>query len=63
MPGIGGSADDAGIGDLDARCVIAVNPHLWDGDLCAWFAEHYPGVGYMPVEAKTPDELRVELGA
>lgn len=57
---IGGSADDAGIGDLDARRVIAVNPDEWDGGaeaLRMWFVVHYPGVAYVPVEAATPDEL------
>ena len=54
---VGGSADDAGIGDLDERRVIAVNPDGWPGDLLAFFREHYPGVDYVPVEAATPYEL------
>jgi hypothetical protein len=54
---IGGSADDAGIGDLDVRRVIAVNPRQWPGDLQAFFAQHYPGVEYVPLEAATPAEL------
>jgi hypothetical protein len=54
---IGGSADDAGIGDLDARRVIAVNPQKWTDNLKAFFAKHYPGVEYIPVSAGTPDEL------
>jgi hypothetical protein len=60
---IGGSADDAGIADLDDRRVIAVNPHLWDGDLCAWFAEHYPGVVVECIDAASPAELGEKLGA
>ncbi len=44
---IGYSADDAGIGDLDARTVIAIDPEQWGGDLQAWFVQHYPGVGYQ----------------
>jgi hypothetical protein len=58
---IGGSADDAGIGDLDARKVIAVNPGGWDGDLAAFYGEHYPGVAYEPLVAGSPDELRRRL--
>lgn len=52
---IGGSADDAGIGDLDVRRVYAINPHEgWDGDLKAWYAEHYPSVEYHAVIGNTP---------
>ncbi|HUX76119.1 MAG TPA: hypothetical protein VMY40_05700 [Anaerolineae bacterium] len=58
---IGGSADDAGIGDLDVRRVFAVNPSRWQGDLRAFFEEHYPGIQYVPLEATTPDELRQKL--
>ncbi len=54
---IGGSADDAGIGDLDARRVIAINPHLWGDDLATFFDWYYPGVVYVPVEADTPVAL------
>ena len=58
---VGGSADDAGIGDLDARRVVAVNPGKWPSDLRAFFAEHYPGVKYVTVEAETPAELTQKL--
>lgn len=54
---VGGSADDAGIGDLPVRRVIAVNPDGWPGDLAAFFAQYYPGVAMMPVNAATPEEL------
>ena len=54
---VGSSADDAGIGDLDARRVVAVNPERWSSDLRAFFEVHYPGVEYLPVEAETPAEL------
>ena len=43
---IGGKADDAGVGDLGERNVIAVNPERWEGGLGAFFEEHYPGVRY-----------------
>jgi hypothetical protein len=58
---IGSSADDAGIGDLDVRRVIAVNPDKWPSDLSAFFEEYYPGVKYIPVEAANPRELRDTL--
>jgi murein DD-endopeptidase MepM/ murein hydrolase activator NlpD len=60
---IGGSADDAGIGDLDFRRVIAVNPHLWEGSLEDFFAAHYPGVIYVPVDARDPAALEDALDA
>jgi hypothetical protein len=55
---LGGSADDAGVGDLDVRRVIAVNPADWGPGLEEFFAEHYPGVEYISVEADTPERLR-----
>jgi hypothetical protein len=58
---IGSSADDAGIGDLAARRVIAVNPSGWPSDLQAFFEEYYPGVVYVPVEAADPQELQSKL--
>jgi hypothetical protein len=58
---IGGSADDAGIGDLDTRRVIAVNPSRWTDDLKAFFDKYYPGIEYVAIEANTPRKLRREL--
>lgn len=58
---LGGSADDAGIGDLDVKRVLAVNPSEWPGDLAAFYQTFYPGVDYTVVEAATPDELQVIL--
>lgn len=60
---IGRSADDAGIGDLDERIVIAVNPEQWgageDGaGLRGFYDKYYPGVQYRPVNATTPEALR-----
>jgi len=51
------SADDGGIGDLDVRNVIAVNPSEWQGDLKEFFDAYYPGVNYRAVEAASPAEL------
>jgi hypothetical protein len=54
---IGGSSDDAGIGDLAARRVIAINPREgWGGDLLNWFERYYPGVSLEAVEGQTPGE-------
>jgi hypothetical protein len=58
---VGSSADDAGIGDLDNRRVIAVNPSKWPDDLRAFFERYYPGVRYGFVEAATPAELTQKL--
>jgi hypothetical protein len=60
---IGGSADDAGVGDLDVRRVIAVNPQEWQGDqsLEAFYAQYYPGVEYSAITAATPEELAQKL--
>lgn len=54
---VGGSADDAGIGDLDCRHIIAVNPARWPADLPAFFQEHYPGITLELVTADTPEML------
>lgn len=54
---LGGSADDAGIGDLDRRHVKAINPHLWPSDLGAFFNSYYPGVTMETLTAGSPQEL------
>ena len=61
------SADDAGIGDLDVRKVIAVNPEAWgDGEdgmgLRGFFQRYYPGIEYQPLVAGIPNDLRIALG-
>lgn len=59
---IGFSADDAGIGDLEKRHVLAVNPHHWPQVLTeAWFKQHYPGVRFTAVVANSADELEAWL--
>jgi hypothetical protein len=62
---IGGSADDAGVGDLDVRRVIAINPQEWQGDqsLEEFYAQHYPGVEYRAITAATPEELAQKLAS
>jgi hypothetical protein len=56
---IGGSADDAGIGDLDSRIVFLVNPEQWGGPevMSQFFSENYPGVRLRTLKARTPSEL------
>lgn len=58
---VGRSADDAGVGDLERRVVVAVNPGGWPDDLKAFFETYYPGVVYRPVEADSPRQLRQKL--
>jgi murein DD-endopeptidase MepM/ murein hydrolase activator NlpD len=49
---IGNSADDAGIGDLSDKIVIAVQPSAWPGSLLDFFREWYdnPPVEYWPLD-------------
>ena len=55
---VGFSADDAGVGDVSTRIVIAVNPHHWPDTLTgAWYQQHYPGTKFVPVVANTPADL------
>jgi hypothetical protein len=60
---VGNSADDAGIGDLDVRRVIAVNPQEWPGpqSLEDFYTKYYPGIQYEPITAATPAKLRQKL--
>lgn len=60
---VGSSADDAGIGNLDERLVMAINPKRWPSDLRAFFDEHYPGVKVLEVQADTAGELGGRLVA
>ncbi len=59
---VGFSADDAGIGDLDQRRIVGVNPQdIADGLTQAWYDEHYPGVEFDAVESDDPDTLERKL--
>jgi hypothetical protein len=58
---IGGSADDAGIGALLNKTVIAINPDLWPGKLEDFFQRYYPGTRFIALTAATPEELRQKL--
>jgi len=56
---LGGSADDAGIGDLSRRRIIAVNPGHWGSDdgLKLFLEEHYAGVLLACIDADSPEDL------
>lgn len=58
---VGGSADDAGTGDLNHRCVIAINPDTWPTDLGEFYAEYYPGVVYLPLPGCTSENVAQKL--
>jgi hypothetical protein len=63
---LGGSADDAGIGDLAVRKIIAVNPAGWGNSPPldqAWYDANYPGAQFIEVNAATPQELQQMLAA
>jgi len=60
---MGFNRDDAGIGDLDRRTVVVVNPSAWPEPIEAWFDRWYPGVNLRPVSVASPDALRVALSA
>ncbi|HSH03850.1 MAG TPA: hypothetical protein VLL52_15145 [Anaerolineae bacterium] len=55
---IGFSADDAGVGELGGRLVVAINPHHWPQLLTReWFQHYYPGARFIPVVANKPADL------
>ena len=59
---VGFSVDDAGVGDVRERHVIAVNPHHWPETLTsAWYLHHYPGTTFAPVVANSPADLEAWL--
>jgi hypothetical protein len=64
---IGGSADDAGVGNLNKRKVVAVNPGSWANDdgaaLKNFFTSNYSGVEFEGMTARTAEEVRRDLGA
>jgi hypothetical protein len=57
---VGHSADDAGVGPLN-RCIIAVNPDRWGGDLEAWYNEHYQDPELEQVVAETAWDMAIRL--
>jgi hypothetical protein len=62
---IGSSADDAGIGALSYKRVVAINPQEWvgDTDLASWYRLYYPGVDYVPVSVNSSAALAAVLPA
>jgi murein DD-endopeptidase MepM/ murein hydrolase activator NlpD len=59
----GFSPDDAGIGDLDDKTAVVVNPDAWGGGIEEFFDTHYPGTQYEPIEADNPFQLQGRLAA
>lgn len=61
---VGGSADDAAIGDLDYRQIVAVNPQSWQDSLADFYHRYYDDeLLYHAIEATTPEELKTKLRA
>jgi hypothetical protein len=63
---IGGSADDAGIGSLNVRRVIALRPGDWPasdgvGGLEDFFRRFYPGVTFWPLDWENDVQLKGRL--
>jgi len=59
---VGGSADDAGIGDLPDKTARVINPAEWtNGDIANFYGTHYPNTGIEPLVANTPAELKAAL--
>jgi hypothetical protein len=58
---VGFSPDDGGIGDLDQRRVVCVNPDQIGTGLRAWYDDFYPGVAFVPVGAANAAELETKL--
>ncbi len=54
---LGFSPDDAGIGDLDSRHVLAINPTTWPNSLDNFFTTNYPGVTFRAIQVSSPEEL------
>ncbi len=61
---VGFSPDDAGIGDLDRRLVVCINPTAFTEPLDqAWYDHYYPGVKFITVEANNATELEGKLSS
>lgn len=61
---LGGSADDGGIGNLEYKRVVAINPQEWTGnadDLRAFYKTHYPSVIYESITEEHPDVAAARL--
>jgi murein DD-endopeptidase MepM/ murein hydrolase activator NlpD len=54
---LGGSADDAGVGNIDRRAAVAVQSQNWGDDLGAFFERYYPGVQYLPADGDNEYQL------
>ncbi|WP_347243000.1 M23 family metallopeptidase, partial [Thermogutta sp.] len=55
---IGGIADDAGIGDIEYRRVLAIDPDAWPESLAEFFNSYYPGTRLIPIKSGNDFQLR-----
>ncbi len=56
---IGQQPNEVDFGAKPNLCAVTVvDPQAWEGDMEAFFTQHYPGLRYDPIQAATPDELR-----
>ncbi|MGD2105242.1 MAG: hypothetical protein PVJ55_09050, partial [Anaerolineae bacterium] len=60
LQSMGHSVDDAGIGPSE-RWITVINPSQHEGDLRAWYRDHYPGAQYREIETKAPWEAAIHL--
>lgn len=61
---LGFSPDDAGVGNLEKRRVVCVNPdQIGTGLSQAWYDEHYPGVQFIGIQADSASVLETALMA
>ena len=58
---LGFSADDAGIGSLDDKSIIAINSHEWGPNLTQWYSINYLGCEIEKMDITTPGQLRENL--
>ena len=58
---VGFSADDAGIGQLDSKSIIAMNSHEWGPNLLEWYSTNYSGISMEEITVTTPGQLREHL--
>lgn len=58
---VGFSPDDGGIGDLDERRVVCVNPDQIGSGLQTWYETFYPAVKFVAVTASSATNLQTKL--
>ena len=58
---VGFSADDAGVGHLDSKSIVAINSHEWGPSLMEWYSTNYSGCSMEEINVTTPGQLREYL--